>query len=330
MLGSELKNATVYTDFQGLSNLRREAGQNSEQALEKTAKQFEALFVQMMLKSMREAGQGEGLFDSEQSNLYRDMYDKQLSLHLTEQGEGIGLAKMMVQQLKSTLPPQTAAESNPVGEGFSVPERGLTQFELKTAPVKPLVDRGVDSVESESAVTVKPPAPLSFNSPEQFVATLAPYAEQAAQRLGVDPRALVAQAALETGWGRAVISHPNGSSSFNMFNIKADGRWEGERVAKPTLEYRQGIAAREMAQFRSYGSLEESFNDYADFLTRSPRYAEALQHAGDAERYVESLQDAGYATDPAYAQKIKRIMSGETLAAVGVLKETEQGTLSKG
>jgi flagellar protein FlgJ len=311
MLGSELKNATVYTDFQGLSNLRREARQNGEQALEKTAKQFEALFVQMMLKSMREAGQGEGLFDSEQSNLYRDMYDKQLSLNLTEKGEGMGLAKMMVQQLKGTLPSQPKSEE----AGYTVPERSASSFALVNSPL-------------ESAAVAEKGATPGFDSPEQFVATLTPYAEKAAERLGVDARALLAQAALETGWGKAVIRHPDGSSSHNLFNIKADGRWDGERVAKQTLEYRQGVAAKEMAQFRSYDSLGESFNDYADFLTSSPRYADVLKQGGNAEHYVEALQEAGYATDPAYAQKIKRIMDGDTLASMAEFNGISSGTAS--
>jgi flagellar protein FlgJ len=313
VLGSELKNASVYTDFQGLSNLRREAGQNSEQALEKTARQFEALFVQMMLKSMREAGQGEGLMDSDQSNLYRDMYDKQLSLHLTEQGEGMGIAKMMIQQLKSTLPAQPQPEKSNVEGEFAVPQRGFNHFELQPRP----------SIEKLSAAE-----PLTFDSPEQFVTALSPHAERAAERLGVDPKALLAQAALETGWGKAVIRHPDGSSSHNLFNIKADGGWEGNRVAKQTLEYRQGVAVREMAQFRSYGSLAESFDDYTQFISNSPRYADALKQGTEAGRYVEALQEAGYATDPAYATKIKHIMNGPTLAVVGELKKSEQGTLS--
>ncbi len=322
MLGSDLKSATVYTDFQGLSDLRREAGQNSEQALDKTARQFEALFVQMMLKSMREAGQGEGLFDSEQSDLYRDMYDKQLSLHLTEQGDGLGLAKMMVQQLKGGLPLQPSTESGAVNGTFAVPERGLSSFELKPEPLKP-----VEGVAAE-ITSGKASDPVEFDSPEAFIAALAPHAEKVAAELGVDPRALIAQAALETGWGKAVIRHPDGSSSYNLFNIKADGRWDGNTVAKQTLEYREGVAAKELAQFRSYDSLADSFDDYANFLTSSPRYAEALKQGGEADRYVEELQDAGYATDPEYAQKIQRIMQGENLASFGGLKDSAVQTLS--
>ena len=121
---------------------------------------------------------------------------------------------------------------------------------------------------------------------------------------------LIAQAALETGWGKAVTRHDDGSSSYNLFNIKADRRWDGPSVTKQTLEYRNGIAGREQAQFRAYDSFADSFNDYVDFITRQPRYQQALQHGGDAATFADELQRAGYATDPAYARKIKRIMDG--------------------
>lgn len=328
MLGAEIKNTAVYTDLNGLADLRREASQNSEQALEKTARQFEAMFVQMMLKTMREAGQGEGLFDSDQSNLYRDMYDKQLSLHLTSEGEGMGIAKMMVQQLKGIVPSQSPPEVSAPETGLQVPQRGLTHFQLTPEAVIPV--KAIAPGEAAAVVeTSVDRSAINFDSPEQFVDSLAPYAVSAAQRLGVDPRALLAQAALETGWGKAVIRHPDGSSSHNLFNIKADGRWDGDRVAKQTLEYRQDIATKEMAQFRSYDSLTHSFDDYANFLTTSPRYAEALKQVGDAERYVEALQEAGYATDPAYANKIKRILNSDVMArADSALKLSAEQTIT--
>lgn len=320
MLGPDLKNSAVYTDFQDLAALRREAGQNGEQALQKTARQFEALFMQMMLKSMREAGGGEGLFDSEQSDLYRDMYDKQLSLHLTEQGEGIGLAKMLVQQLKGSLPASSPADSPAVPAGFAVPPRGPNRFALRPAPLV---------TQPAPAQASLPPASASFDSPQQFLATLAPHAQRAAERLGVDPRALLAQAALETGWGKSVIRRPDGASSHNLFNIKADHRWDGETVAKQTLEYRQGLAAREVSQFRAYDSLSQSFDDYVEFLRGSPRYAGALRDGAEAGRYLEALQEAGYATDPAYASKIKRILSSDVMASADFgLKNSSEGTLT--
>ena len=140
-----------------------------------------------------------------------------------------------------------------------------------------------------------------------------PIAEKVAGELGVDPKVLLAQAALETGWGKHVIQQGS-DSSYNLFNIKADSRWQGEQVQVSTLEYRDGVAQREQAAFRSYGSYEESFNDYVSFLKNSPRYQNALQQAANPFAYVDALQQAGYATDPEYSNKISRIYSGELIS----------------
>jgi flagellar protein FlgJ len=305
MLGSQLQQADVYTDFQGLAALRREAGQQSPEALEKVAQQFEALFTQMMLKSMRDAGGMEGgLFDNNQTRLYQDMYDKQLSLQLSEGGNGMGLAKVLVRQLRSALPqPAPDGDSAAPRGGYEVPERGMQTFALQVPPLS-AADRG-------EALAAPSPA---FASPREFVAGLWPHAEKAAGKLGVDPRALLAQAALETGWGKAVIRRPDGSSSHNLFNIKADHRWGGEQVGKVTLEFRDGVAQKEQASFRAYGSYAQSFDDYCDFLKRHPRYREALEAGADSHLFAERLQEAGYATDPAYASKIKRIVNSDLMA----------------
>lgn len=309
--------AAVYTNFQGLTALKAGAREQSPEALQAVAKQFEALFLQMMLKSMREAGEGDPLFDGEQTALYRDMYDKQLSLDLSE--KGIGLAEVLVRQLQM----QTGKSTEAGGE-LAMPQRlGMTfaRIEAQAPPSAPAasVAAGATPVTAD-AVT---------ESPEAFIRRLWPMAEKAAARIGASPEALLAQAALETGWGKAVIRHSDGSSSHNLFNIKADRRWDGESVAKPTLEYRDGVAAREVARFRAYDSFEASFDDYVNFLQSNPRYAEALRQADDPRQFVRSLQDAGYATDPAYARKIVNILErGEVADAAAALKSPGQGTLS--
>ncbi len=319
MLSNELQNANVYTDFQGLADLRREAAANSHEALEKVARQFEALFTQMMLKSMRDAGAGEGLFENDQTRLYQDMYDKQLSLSLSDGGNGLGLAKLLVQQLGSSVPELNVGAStgaNPAKDQvFEVPERGNNTFSL--------------TEQAEVAAGEAAAEPQQFDGPEQFVATLWPHAREAARTLGVDPKALLAQAALETGWGKAVIRKPDGSSSFNLFNIKADHRWQGGQVGKLTLEYRDGVAVKEQASFRAYDSYAHSFEDYTDFLQRHPRYREALEAGIDSSAFVERLQKAGYATDPEYAGKIKRIVNSELMAdSLAGLKLPGERTLS--
>lgn len=313
MLSSSLKNsvtgsvasAGVYTDLQGLSGLRRKAAKSPDQALEQVARQFESLFIQMMLKSMRDASLGEGLFDNNQSELFRDMYDKQLSLHLSEQGGGIGLAKVMVDQMRTSQ----GSEGIKTTDELSLPRRGNSRFQLRL----PQVSVKTESQQTNAAVNDSAKEPV-FDSPQAFIEQLRPHAERIGQRLGIDPRAILAQSALETGWGKAVIRRTDGSSSHNMFNIKAQHGWDGMQVGKNTLEYRQGVAVQEKASFRGYGDVSASFEDYADFLQQNPRYAEALALGDNADAYVQALQDAGYATDPNYAKKIRMIMAREEIA----------------
>jgi flagellar protein FlgJ len=141
---------------------------------------------------------------------------------------------------------------------------------------------------------------------------------------------LVAQAALETGWGRGIPRHSDGRSSHNLFGIKADAKWQGERLTLPTLEYIEDVAVRTPASFRSYPSYGESFADYVDFLRSNPRYARALQLVDNSEGFARALRDAGYATDPSYARKIIDILNGEVLTqAVVDLKLPQPTPLSE-
>lgn len=318
MTTTGINDASVYTDLSGLTALRAHARQNSPEALRAVAQQFEALFLQMMLKSMRDAGDvmGDELAGSDQERLYRDMHDKQLALEMSK-GRGLGLADMLVRQLQGVVERTIPEGQRDERQAHAVPER-----QAFTAIKPSSVAEGTKAV----LATVQPD-PVQFESPEDFVRHLWPHAREAAGKLGVDPKALLAQAALETGWGRAVIRRPDGSSSYNLFNIKADGRWDGGRVFKDTLEYRDGIAARERAAFRAYGSYAESFADYVDFLQTNPRYRYALEQGGDAAAFVRELQKAGYATDPAYADKIQSIMGRDLLADAG-LKNAPDGTIS--
>jgi len=167
---------------------------------------------------------------------------------------------------------------------------------------------GETSATAPAAVLDWPP-----ETPGDFVRSLWPHAREAAAELGVDPRVLLAQAALESGWGRRMPRHADGRPSYNLFGIKADQRWDGERVSSGTLEYRDGVVNREHAAFRAYGSPAESMADYAAFIRGGPRYREALARADDAGAYVQAIADAGYATDPAYAHKVMSIYHGPEL-----------------
>jgi flagellar protein FlgJ len=262
----DLSSTHNVTDLQGLGALKAEARRGSPEALRETARQFEALFVQMMLKSMREATLEGGLFESQKDNMYRDLYDQQIALNLS-QGRGIGLADRIAEQLG----------------GASMPV-------------------------SRPLAATRLPNDFAPETPAAFVREVWPHARRAGEALGVAPEALVAQAALETGWGRHQLRTEDGRGSFNLFNIKADRRWDGARVTTETTEYVEGTPQREQAAFRAYGSLAEAFDDYVGFIRDNPRYAQARSVGADPLAYAEALQQAGYATDPRYAEKIRSVL----------------------
>ncbi len=304
----------VYTDLNGLSQLRLQAQSDPDAGLKAVARQFEALFMQMVLKSMREASFGDPFFDNSQSELYQDMFDKQLTLNMSG-GKGIGLAEMLTRQLRSRFGDQLQAPENPfsaLGQSPQAVSRPDSVPRPEPRRLSPLVER---AAALKAAASAAGDEPAVFDSPRDFIRHMRPLAEEAARELGVEPGVLLAQAALETGWGRHISRRADGRSSHNLFNIKAGGDWDGARVSIGTLEYRDGLARRERAAFRAYDSYAESFHDYVDFLRSRPRYRAALEQAGDAEGYVRELHGAGYATDPAYADKILDILQRPMLQA---------------
>lgn len=302
---------TLYHDFSGLAALKAEAREDQAGATAKVARQFESLFVQMMVKQMRQASFGGGIFDSDRTRFYQDMYDQQLSLHLSEQG-GLGLSEVLTRQLGGS------------SEQPDVTLGGLEPYWHRPvqAPVKPAVGSEQVMATSGSAATSDAVETQGTpDSPEAFVNQLWDAAEAAASELGLPAEALLAQAALETGWGSHVMNGGNGRSSHNLFGIKADTQWQGGRVKRETLEYESGVAVRKREPFRTYESFEQSFQDYVAFVKQSPRYADALDNAGDPAGYFQALQEAGYATDPAYADKILRVMQGpEMQSALAAFK----------
>ncbi len=294
----QLDMAQVYTDFSGLAALKAKAREDEDAALDQVSRQFESLFLQMMLKSMRDASFGGGLMDSKQTEFYREMYDKQVAVDMA-QNQGIGLAAVIKRQLGG---------SDPVPQDGRSIEDYVGMPVLAGVTAEPGRRVGTSGAGTDNRRTIE-----LDGSPESFLGQLWPVAEEAAARLDLAPEALLAQAALETGWGRHVIRHRQGDSSHNLFGIKADSRWQGERIRVETLEYRDGVPLKTRAHFRAYGSFEESFADYVDFLQRNPRYRAALGRTEDPGAYFSALQEAGYATDPAYADKIKRILNSEPM-----------------
>jgi flagellar protein FlgJ len=265
-------NVNFFADFQGLASLKNDAKAQAPTALQEAARQFESLFTQMLLESMREANKSFGedsLFGSDQADMYQDMFDDQIAMQLSK-GKGLGLAEMLVRQLQG---------------GVTAPEQ-----RSPTAPSAPTASR----------------QPLTA-SKDDFLRQLRPHAERAAREIGVDPDTLLAQAALETGWGRSVPCNAQGECSFNLFGIKAGSQWSGATVNVPTLEFESGIPVRKVERFRAYDSPADSFRDYAALIRDSARYANARGAGDDVGAFAAALQQGGYATDPNYAQKITAV-----------------------
>jgi peptidoglycan hydrolase FlgJ len=269
--------ATTYTDLNGLAALKRDP--NSPEALSAVAQQVEALFLQMMLKSMRDATAAEET-DSNEMGMYQDMFDKQVALSISQHGD-LGIGRLLKRQLAGRSAPATVKLSS--GDpALAAPATGA----------------------STAAIA---------HSPAEFVHRMMPPIRRIAAALGVDPMGILAQAALETGWGQRMPRHADGSSSHNLFGVKAGDEWTGARASADSMEVANGVATPRRTAFRAYGSIEESVNDFASLLKNSPRYRDVIAAGGSAEGYIASMGKSGYATDPEYANKLNQILHGETL-----------------
>lgn len=284
--------ASAAWDAQSLNELKSKAGQDPGANLRPVARQVEGMFVQMMLKSMREALPKDGLFSSDSTRLYTSMYDQQIAQQMTA-GKGLGLADMMVKQMGGEQAAQAAASEPeqvpmkfPLETVTTYQNQALTQMVRKAMPKAPEVND----------------EPLTGDS-KDFLAQLSLPARLASQQSGVPHHLILAQAALESGWGQRQIRRENGEPSFNIFGVKATSNWKGPVTEIITTEFENGEAKKVKAKFRVYSSYLEALSDYVGVLTRNPRYA-AVTTAATAEQGAQALQSAGYATDPNYARKL--------------------------
>ena len=299
-------------DVQGVDALRRTVRSSPQEGMKQASKQFEVMFMQMVLKSMREANPSDGMFSSQQEKMYTSMLDQQLSQSLS--GRGLGLAEKMFTQLNrsgASLDPTQAsaisADSLVGAPGAVAPKTAPTPPAAQPASVSSSRTTDLSLYETTTAQATLSRSVLPQAHVEQFVSRMLPAAQRASQASGVPAQLIMAQAALESGWGRREIRMEDGSSSFNVFGIKADRSWKGAVAESATTEYVNGVAQKTRATFRAYGSYEEAFTDYARFLVTNPRYASVLATENPAEA-AHGLQRAGYATDPGYGGKLVRIM----------------------
>ncbi|TLP72275.1 flagellar assembly peptidoglycan hydrolase FlgJ [Pseudomonas nitroreducens] len=405
--GTSTTDSGSYSDLNRLSAMKTGANRDSAGNIRKVAQEFESLFMNEMLKSMRSANEvfaKDNPMNSEAAKQYQDMYDHQLSVSLATQGHGIGLADVLVKQMEkmqgvrhtgnnpfaqtgvqaATDGTQSAAATAAAsdrqktpsvfaanGKALPQPEAGRDDRQALNArrlalPGKlaqriaaglvPGADSSVASTANQpaqlasndwrgsraytkqidttvpvadidtSAISTKPGKSM-FASADDFVSTMLPMAERAAKRIGVDPRYLVAQAALETGWGKKMIAQRDGSSSHNLFGIKTGSSWKGDSARATTTEFEKGKEVKEVASFRAYNSFEQSFQDYVSFLQNNDRYQGALDSAARPDQFMKELQRAGYATDPQYARKVNQIAKQMQVYQTVAMADTPTRTL---
>ncbi|MCB1984737.1 MAG: flagellar assembly peptidoglycan hydrolase FlgJ [Burkholderiales bacterium] len=349
MINSLDMSSRLAIDTKSIDDLHLLSKQDSKKALQEAAKQFEALFLQMLVKSMRDATLKSGLIDSQQTQFYTEMYDQQLAQSMST--KGIGLADIMVEQLTRTYNIPEPQESLEKAEEEHLSSLNKATIQPDNQPNVPATDQFEQPRSSQHAAPISPkpnaavisPAipeadmshqlwpdhqtatKLSVNSTSEhttvsmksdktseFFSSLLPYASIASESTGVPAHFMLAQAALESGWGKYEIRHPDNSPSHNLFGIKAGRNWEGEVVETMTTEFINGVPQKIVEKFRAYNSYEEGFRDYANLLSNNPRYAEVLNTQNAAE-FANGLQKAGYATDPQYANKLLRILNNSVL-----------------
>lgn len=299
-------------DVQSAQDLRTQFQKDPKEGLKAAAQQFETLFLQMVLKSMRDAAPQDGLLNSDQSRFYTGLLDQQMAQNISSTGGGVGFAKLIEQQLGrhmapaavEAVPATAAGNSLPlaISDGRHIQHRAIlgnlpTSASYAATPVFPSTSDGVH---------------IGSLSSQEFVNRVWPHAVEASRSTGIPPQFLVGHSALESGWGRNEIRRADGTSSFNLFGIKAGKNWAGASVEATTTEYVNGQAQQVVERFRAYSSYEESFRDYASLLRNNSRYSGVIG-SQDGTEFAKRLQQAGYATDPMYAEKLSRIINGPTL-----------------
>ncbi len=307
-------------DVSSVQDLRNRFASNPQEGLKAAAQQFEALFLQQVMKSMRDTVPQDGLLNSDSSRFYTSLLDQQLAQNLASSGKGIGFARLIEQQLGKNLgASQTLGEptaANAAAAGNALPLAASDGRHLRPVPVASSIPTSAaypaPGAPAKSATSLAVGEGDLPPSGKEFVGRVWPHAVEASRSTGIPPQFLVAHAALESGWGRSEIRRGDGSTSHNLFGIKAGKGWSGPSVEATTTEYVDGQAQSTVERFRAYGSYDEAFRDYASLLRNNPRYGGVIGSQDGAE-FAKGLQRAGYATDPAYADKLSRIINGPTL-----------------
>ncbi|WP_175799448.1 flagellar assembly peptidoglycan hydrolase FlgJ [Burkholderia ambifaria] len=316
-MAANLPNANDLTqrfalDVQGFDALRAQARQSPQAGAKAVAGQFDAMFTQMMLKSMRDATPDGGLLDSHTSKMYTSMLDQQLAQQMSKRGIGVADALMKQLMRNAGQGGGTAADAGAAGLGAAGNEGSLAAMNAMARAYANAANNGglagARGYSAGSALTPPLKGASGVQDADAFVDRLAAPAQAASASTGIPARFIVGQAALESGWGKREIRASDGSTSYNVFGIKANKGWTGRTVSALTTEYVNGTPRRVVAKFRAYDSYEHAMTDYANLLKNNPRYAGVLSASRSVEGFAHGMQKAGYATDPNYAKKLISIM----------------------
>ena len=341
----------AYSDVSRLNLIKTQG----KEGIRAAAQQFESLFIDMVMTSMRQAGSAfaeNDYMSSDATRMQQEMLDHQWAVHIAENG-GVGLADVIVKQMSGTLEAKhpkvdtpampidvAATMATPVASdgAVSITADATAPFPVSgdaVAEVGPIVSPVappdmivrldlLDSTDDDQPLKVIAMGTKdgAFDGPADFVARVLPVLEKTLLGTGLNPLLVLAQGALETGWGAHVIHTVAGDSSHNLFNIKASADWPGPAVEVSTIEFRGGKPIQQRDRFRAYDSVEAAVDDYLSFLNGNVRYKQALDVAQDPARFADALHKAGYATDPDYAGKLMRVLTGSALrAAIAGLRD---------
>ena len=307
----------VAFDANSLNNLKQASKENSPEAVKEVAKQFEAIFMNMMLKSMREASSSQdNPFDNEQSRTFTSMLDQQLTSNLTK--KGLGLADVLAQQLSKTSY-GTMNEMNNLDAATS--NKTIQEDSDLSHPIKSNINlyKQNSAITSESTLNANPMITNTLTpkvehhksttgSAAEFQAKMTPHVAEASRATGIPANLMLGQAALESGWGKREIKSADGTNSHNLFGIKATGGWDGKVVETTTTEYINGIKQKRVEKFRAYDNYADSFKDFAQLMQNNPRYQNVMDNMQNPQAYAKAMQKAGYATDPQYASKLANVI----------------------
>ena len=300
-------NAGLTMDVRSMERLKSSASASPKAAIRETAKQLESLFMQELMKSMRASTMSTGMLDNQATEMGTSMLDTQFAGQMT--GRPGGLSDLIVKQLERQMGVQSDTTAEPTLKMSPTLRQAMDHQAAASAAVSPASTTPTAAAAAPAASAGAAASGKRLSASEQFIRKHQAAAQEAQASTGMAASHILGQAALESGWGKHEIRMKDGTPSHNLFGIKATASWKGKVAEVTTTEYIGGVAHKVTAKFRAYDSYADAFKDHARLLSQSPRYSQTVAQADTASGFAKGLQKAGYATDPAYADKLTQVIN---------------------